>query len=187
MVFGHTRQHQMCKLHKLKRLPKLHKPCRLRKLYKLHKLYKAQITLASGDSVDVSAVERLDDELCKLAAQEFARLPRTACNAHIPLLQTLHQMLEVQESTKLLMLCSPHNQKRAPMNEITALLNMWQSRKPNSWDDITAWDNLLLWRLQVFKRLHEAGVNLGQDYTPVDHMAHTLNKLARVAQVERRR
>lgn len=62
---------------------------------------------SAAEDFDAAAVTRLCDEAGQLALQEWMTLPTTVCAAHVPLLQAFQALVELHESSQLLLALNP--------------------------------------------------------------------------------
>ena len=102
--------------------------------------------------------EKHVQEAFQYALKNWCLLPEVTVQAYVPLMQTFHQLVELNESAMLLDEVNKsmrHNSVPDLKNTITA----WRERLPNKWDEVTVWYELLTWRNHVFKMLVECNQN----------------------------
>ena len=124
-----------------------------------HKLFEIYVAIVDGKFGDV---EHHCNQCIQLALHRWAQLPplATADGAHTALLGLFHQLVEVHESGQVMLEVTQHargpSQRSAPQPDLKHIIHTWRSRLPNKWDAIPEWDELLCWRLWVFKSTAEA-------------------------------
>ncbi|CAM6120400.1 unnamed protein product [Calypogeia fissa] len=136
----------------------------------------------------------------ELALHQWWQLPEMAVQSHIPLLQQFQQLVELQESTRVLLEISNGSKLQTPgpqqlggqvqgpgaYMDLKDILQTWRLRTPNEWDELPVWNNLLLWRNHMYNTVINAFKNLS-DTNPQLHQlgfrdkAWSVNKLASVA------
>lgn len=132
------------------------------------------------------------DRLCALTVQmalfRWQLLPpiSTGCNAHKNLLHLFHRVIELRESTGMIMEVTKSNTiERGELPDLKGMIETWRERLPDPRDGMYMWDTLLLWRTHVFQLIQHAVRNV-QDAsqlaalhdTPwtVTKLAHASNK-----------
>lgn len=135
-----------------------------------------------------------------LALHQWWQLPEMAVQSHIPLLQQFQQLVELQESARVLSEISNGSKVQTPgppqlaqvqgpggaYMDLKDILETWRLRTPNEWDELTVWNDLLLWRNHMYNTVINAFKNLS-DTNPQLHQlgfrdkAWSVNKLASVA------
>ncbi|CAM6100600.1 unnamed protein product [Calypogeia fissa] len=136
----------------------------------------------------------------ELALHQWWQLPEMAVQSHIPLLQQFQQLVELQESTRVLLEISNGSKLQTPgpqqlggqvqgpgaYMDLKDILETWRLRTPNEWDELPVWNDLLLWRNHMYNTVINAFKNLS-DTNPQLHQlgfrdkAWSVNKLASVA------
>ncbi|KAF2455722.1 hypothetical protein BDY21DRAFT_71272 [Lineolata rhizophorae] len=105
---------------------------------------------------------RICDEAVQLSIRKWHQLPKRITNAHIPILQSFQQLVELHDAN---VICSSLAQT-APGNldmksqELKLLLGTWRDRLPNFWDDINAWQDLVTWRQHIFQLINHTYLQL---------------------------
>ncbi|TPX10443.1 uncharacterized protein E0L32_008662 [Thyridium curvatum] len=107
---------------------------------------------------------RVTDEAIQLSIRKWHQLPVLLTNAHIPLLQNFQQLVELHDAS---VICgSLANTTQANLDvksgELKLLLGAWRDRLPNTWDDITAWQDLVTWRQHIFGLINATYLQLLQ-------------------------
>lgn len=140
------------------------------------------------------AFSRVCDESIQLSIRKWHQLPERITNAHIPILQSFQQLVELHDAS---VICGSLNSTsqanldhKAP--ELKLLLGTWRDRLPNFWDDINAWQDLVTWRRHIFQLVNEKYLSLipqqqnsatgnSYAYRGYHETAWTINKFAHVA------
>jgi len=124
----------------------------------------------------------------KLALDAWWSLPDLGASPQTPLLHQFQQLVELQESGRLLMDLGRGQQQRGAhsFSDMKEILETWRLRTPNLWDPLPMWSDLLTWRSHMYslvsstlKSFHDlpAGVNLSGSRD----QAWSVTKLATVA------
>ena len=122
--------------------------------------------------------------------QRWWQLPELGHQPHLPLLYVFQQLVELQESTRVLMeLGSGQQQPQHSYSELKDILETWRLRTPNLWDPLSHWHDLLQWRnhmynivINAFKGFQEVSPQLHQ--LGYKDKAWSVNKLARIARYQ---
>ncbi|KAH9809005.1 hypothetical protein DFH28DRAFT_1037181 [Melampsora americana] len=118
----------------------------------------------TGVTLDENKVQftRLCDEAIQLALHQWYQLPEIVTEAHIPLMQSFQQFVELQEAaqifTSLQTTTSQNLDTRSA--DLKHVLNTWRERLPNPWDDINIWSDLVAWRQHVFSAINRSYIPL---------------------------
>ncbi|KAK9475364.1 uncharacterized protein V1510DRAFT_427714 [Dipodascopsis tothii] len=137
------------------------------------------------------------DEGIQLSLRKWSSLPRNFTNAHIPLLQTFQQFVELLEASQIYKSLSTTTAANlvTKSQELKVVLQAWRERLPNMWDDINAWSDLVAWRQHVFAVINkfylplvmsvqQPGNNSGANsfaYRGFHEIAWIINRFAHVA------
>lgn len=70
-------------------------------------------------------------------------------NTHNNLFQQFQRMLELRETGQILVEASGHSARRT-IPDLKLVLNSWRQRLPNSFERVSEWDDIFLWRFQIF-------------------------------------
>ncbi|KAH8591080.1 hypothetical protein B0O99DRAFT_551034 [Bisporella sp. PMI_857] len=99
-----------------------------------------------------SEFNKVCDEAIQLSIRKWHQLPKRITNAHIPLLQNFQQLVELHDASVICQSLAQTNQANLDVKsgELKLLLGTWRDRLPNLWDDITAWNDLVVWRQHIF-------------------------------------
>ncbi|KAL9093662.1 MAG: hypothetical protein Q9159_000191 [Coniocarpon cinnabarinum] len=137
---------------------------------------------------------RICDEATQLSIRKWHQLPKHITNAHIPILQSFQQLVEMHDasviSQSLSQTTANNLEHKAP--ELKLLLGTWRDRLPNFWDDINTWQDLVTWRRHIFQLINDKYLSLvpqqqnnagGNSFAfrGFHETAWTINKFAHVA------
>ncbi|KAL8143397.1 hypothetical protein V2J09_016429 [Rumex salicifolius] len=159
------------------------------------KIIEAYFTLHDRNVNGVGEAENLVGKGVVLALEHWWQLPEMSVHARIPLLQQFQQLVEVQESARILVdiangskhIGNPsvggHGGIYADLKDI---LETWRLRTPNEWDNMTVWYDLLQWRNEIYNSVIDAFKEFGSTNPPLHHLgfrdkAWNVNRLAHVA------
>ncbi|CAL2274022.1 unnamed protein product [Prunus armeniaca] len=158
------------------------------------RLIQAFFALHERNSSGVGDAENIVGKGVDLALDQWWQLPQMSVHARIPLLQQFQQLVEVQESSRILVdiangnklsgnsIVGVHGNLYADLKDI---LETWRLRTPNEWDNMSVWYDLLQWRNEMYN----AVIDAFKDFTTTNNNLHHLgyrdkawnvNKLARV-------
>ncbi|KAG0146838.1 hypothetical protein CROQUDRAFT_656816 [Cronartium quercuum f. sp. fusiforme G11] len=107
---------------------------------------------------------RLCDEGIQLALQQWFQLPDIVTEAHVPLMQSFQQFVELQEAAQIFASLQTTTAQNLDVRsaDLKHVLNTWRERLPNTWDDINIWSDLVAWRQHVFTAVNKAYLPLVQ-------------------------
>lgn len=130
-----------------------------------------------------------------VALEQWWQLPEMSVHARIPLLQQFQQLVEVQESARILVDIA--NGSRHAGNstvgghggiyaDLKDILETWRLRTPNEWDNMTVWYDLLQWRNEMYNSVIDAFKDFGKTNPQLHHLGYrdkawNVNKLAHIA------
>mmetsp|Transcript_19582 Transcript_19582/g.41009 ORF Transcript_19582/g.41009 Transcript_19582/m.41009 type:complete len:1565 (+) Transcript_19582:380-5074(+) len=99
----------------------------------------------------LSEVENLHAQTAQLCLHKWQLLPSigTDSNPHKVLLQQFQRLVELRESSQVMVETSSHSSGRT-IPDLKNLLSSWRHRVPNSFEPISVWEDLFLWRQQIF-------------------------------------
>lgn len=105
---------------------------------------------------------RVCDEAIQLSIRKWHQLPDRLTNAHIPLLQTFQQLVELHDASVICQSLANTTSSNLDVKsgELKLLLTAWRDRLPNVWDDITAWQDLVTWRQHIFSLINNTYLQL---------------------------
>lgn len=131
----------------------------------------------------------------ELALEQWWQLPEMSVQSRTPLLQQFQQLVEVQESARIILEIANGN-KLTPGNlgsgiqsgyvELKDILETWRLRTPNEWDNMTVWCDLLQWRNEIYNAVIDAFKDFASTNPQLHHLgfrdkAWNVNKLAHIA------
>lgn len=159
------------------------------------RLIQAFFILHDKKSEGVKDAESMVGKGADLALEQWWQLPEMSVHARIPLLQQFQQLVEVQESAKILAdiarekELSEKSDLSAPRNscfDLKDILETWRLRTPNKWDNMSVWYDLLEWRNEIYNVVVNAFKNLNTTNPQLHHLGYrdkawTVNKLAHIA------
>ncbi|KAJ3577545.1 hypothetical protein NPX13_g3024 [Xylaria arbuscula] len=137
---------------------------------------------------------RVCDEAIQLAIRKWHQLPKRLTAAHIPMLHNFQQLVELHDASVICQSLAITNQNNLDVKsgELKLLLGSWRDRLPNTWDDITDWQDLVTWRQHIFGLINNTYLQLlpqqGQNangasfaYRGYHETAWIINRFAHVA------
>lgn len=160
------------------------------------RIIQAYFTLHEKNHNGVGDAENVVGKGVDLALEQWWQLPEMSVHARIPLLQQFQQLVEVQESGKIIKDINGGNKNAGnsasgvhssgPYEVLKDILETWRLRTPNEWDNMTVWYDLLQWRNEMYNTVIEAFKELGTTNSQLHHlgfrdMAWNVNKLAHIA------
>lgn len=133
-----------------------------------------------------------------IALHQWWQFPEMVVQSHFPLLQQFQQLVELQESARVLLEIANGNKQltgSAQLGvqsaaggyvELKDILETWRLRTPNEWDELTVWYDLLQWRNHMYNTVITAfkdfqGTNPQLHQLGYRDKAWSVNKLAYVA------
>ncbi|KNA06133.1 hypothetical protein SOVF_183880 [Spinacia oleracea] len=130
-----------------------------------------------------------------LALEQWWQLPEMSVHAKIPILQQFQQLVEVQESARILVdIANGNKHAGIPVGGANAgiyadlkdILETWRSRTPNEWDTMTVWYDLLQWRNEIYNAVIDAFKDFGSTNPQLHHLGYrdkawNVNKLAHIS------
>ncbi|RWA11133.1 hypothetical protein EKO27_g3975 [Xylaria grammica] len=142
----------------------------------------------------VQDFSRVCDEAIQLAIRKWHQLPKRLTAAHIPMLHNFQQLVELHDASVICQSLANTNQNNLDVKsgELKLLLGAWRDRLPNTWDDITDWQDLVTWRQHIFGLINSTYLQLlppqGQNangasfaYRGYHETAWIINRFAHVA------
>uniref|UniRef100_A0A7I4F837 Non-specific serine/threonine protein kinase n=1 Tax=Physcomitrium patens TaxID=3218 RepID=A0A7I4F837_PHYPA len=164
------------------------------------RMVQAYVALNDGSLASVTEADGRVGQGVELALHQWWQLPEMAVQSHIPLLQQFQQLVELQESARVLLEIGNGNKPQPQGSgqvagiqgpagayvDLKDILETWRLRTPNEWDELTVWMDLLQWRnhmyntvINAFKGFSETNPQLHQ--LGFRDKAWSVNKLAYVA------
>ncbi|XLR64513.1 hypothetical protein S83_015185 [Arachis hypogaea] len=160
------------------------------------RLIQAYFTLHDKSTNGVGDAENMVGKGVDLALEQWWQLPEMSVHSRIPLLQQFQQIVEVQESARIIMDISNGN-KHSGGNSVVGvqgniyadlkdILETWRLRTPNKWDNMSVWYDLLQWRNEMYNSVIEAFKDFGSTNSTLHHLGYrdkawTVNRLAHIA------
>ncbi|GAB2260071.1 hypothetical protein Droror1_Dr00010926 [Drosera rotundifolia] len=159
------------------------------------RLIQAYFALHDRNVNGVGDAENLVNKGVDLALEQWWQLPEMSVHARIPLLQQFQQLVEVQESVRVLMDISNGNRQAGTFAagghgglyaDLKDILETWRLRTPNEWDNMTVWYDLLQWRNEMYNSVIDAFKDFGTTNAQLHHLGYrdkawNVNKLAHIA------
>ena len=130
----------------------------------------------------VNEAEQYWKQAVKLLLDRWWKLPETGAAAHIPVLHSFHVMVELQESTRILVELSnaqrPQHQNPGHCRTlIQDVMETWRLRTPNRWDPVPWWNEVLSWRGYMYGIIATAAKSLMEIHPQLMHQGHQLDQL----------
>ncbi|KAM7251269.1 hypothetical protein ACFE04_023152 [Oxalis oulophora] len=136
--------------------------------------------------------ENIVNNGAELALEQWWQLPEFSVHSKIPLLQQFQNLVEVQESTKILIDISNGNHaSRNTVNgstyaELKDILETWRLRSPNKWDHMSVWYDLLQWRNEMYNIVVDTFKDFSTSNPQLFHLGYrdkawNVNKLAHIS------
>ncbi|XP_022879771.1 transcription-associated protein 1-like isoform X2 [Olea europaea var. sylvestris] len=142
----------------------------------------------------VTEAENLVGKGVDLALDQWWQLPEMSIHARIPLLQQFQQLVEVQESARIVVDIANGNKLSGNSvgghsglyADLKDILETWRLRTPNEWDNMSIWYDLLQWRNEMYNAVIDAFKDFGNTNPQLHHLgfrdkAWNVNKLAHIA------
>ncbi|KAK3127876.1 hypothetical protein QOZ80_7AG0579590 [Eleusine coracana subsp. coracana] len=161
------------------------------------RLIQSFFTLHDKGTNGVSEAENFVSKGVELALEQWWQLPEMTVQSRVPLLQQFQQLVEVKESSKILLDIANGNKPASagsgansnPHNsfaDLKDILETWRLRTPNEWDNMTVWYDLLQWRNEMYNSVIDAFKDFGQTNPQLHHLGYrdkawNVNKLAHIA------
>lgn len=159
------------------------------------RIIQAYFALHEKNANGVAEAENIVGKGVDLALEQWWQLPEMSIHARIPLLQQFQQLVEVQESSKIIVdiangsklsgnsVVGVHGGLYADLKDI---LETWRLRTPNEWDNMSVWYDLLQWRNEMYNAVIDAFKDLSNTNSQLHHLgfrdkAWNVNKLAHMA------
>nr|XP_029116772.1 transformation/transcription domain-associated protein isoform X3 [Elaeis guineensis] len=131
----------------------------------------------------------------QLALEHWWQLPEMSVQSRTPLLQQFQQVVEVQESARILLDIANGNKQPSGNSgsnvhnvfaELKDILETWRLRTPNEWDNMSIWYDLLQWRNEMYNVVIDAFKDFAQSNPQLHHLGYrdkawNVNKLAHIA------
>ncbi|XP_074572437.1 uncharacterized protein LOC141828947 isoform X1 [Curcuma longa] len=159
-----------------------------------YRLVQAFFSLHDMNASGASEAENIVAKGVDLALEQWWQLPEFSVQSRTPLLQQFQQLVEVQESARILLDIANGNKQPSGSSggnisnmygELKDILETWRLRTPNEWDNMSVWYELLQWRNEMYNVVIDAFKDYPQT-NPQHHLGYrdkawNVNKLAHVA------
>eukprot|EP00884_Botryococcus_braunii_P021980 jgi/Botrbrau1/8466/Bobra.0237s0083.1 len=152
----------------------------------LEDTYRTEVVRAYGclnDGHVLEADTRYQNAM-KLAIESWWQLPEVGYTARLPLLHFTQQLVELSESTRIVLDLSS-GRSDPQHNELKELLETWRLRTPNPWDPFATWSSIIVWRCNIYNNVIQTFKT--QELGPMLHnlgyreKAWSVNRLGKVA------
>ncbi|XP_068646622.1 uncharacterized protein [Aristolochia californica] len=159
------------------------------------RLVQAFFALHDRNTNGVADAENIVGKGVELALEQWWQLPELSVQSRSPLLQQFQQLVEVQESARVLVDIVNGNKQHSGNSvgvhgsgymDLKDILETWRLRVPNEWDNMSVWYDLLQWRNEMYNAVIEAFKDFGSTNPQLHHLgirdkAWNVNKLAHIA------
>ncbi|KAM6591803.1 hypothetical protein CsatA_014408 [Cannabis sativa] len=159
------------------------------------RLIQAYFALHDRNTNGVGDAENTVGKGVELALEQWWQLPEMSVYSRIPLLQQFQQLVEVQESARILVDISNGNKLSGGSvvgahgnlySDLKDILETWRLRTPNKWDNMSVWYDLLQWRNEMYTSVIDAFKDFNTTNPQLHHLgfrdkAWNVNKLAHIA------
>ncbi|KAG2376186.1 uncharacterized protein HKW66_Vig0156600 [Vigna angularis] len=159
------------------------------------RLIQAYFALHDKNTNGVGDAENMVGKAVDLALEQWWQLPEMSVHSRIPLLQQFQQIVEVQESARILIDISNGNKLSGNSvvgvqgnlyADLKDILETWRLRTPNEWDNMSVWYDLLQWRNEMYNSVIDAFKDFGATNSALHHLGYrdkawTVNRLAHIA------
>ncbi|KAK6924485.1 PIK-related kinase, FAT, partial [Dillenia turbinata] len=159
------------------------------------RLIQAYFALHDRSTNGVGDAENIVGKGVDLALEQWWQLPEMSVHARIPLLQQFQQLVEVQESARILVDIANGNKvannsavgvHSGVYGDLKEILETWRLRTPNEWDNLSVWYDLLHWRNDMYNVVIDAFKDFGTTNPSLHHLGYrdkawNVNKLAHIA------
>ena len=138
---------------------------------------------AALNSGRVAEAEQCWKQAVKLLLDRWWKLPELGAAAHVPSLHSFQVLVELQESTRVLVELSnaqrPQHQNPGHCRTlIQDVMETWRLRTPNRWDPVPWWNEVLTWRGYMYNIIAGAGKSLTEIHPQLlHHGGHQLDQL----------
>ena len=158
------------------------------------RLIQAFFALHDRNTNGIGDAESIAGKGVDLALEQWWQLPEMSVHSRIPLLQQFQQLVEVQESARILVDIANGNKLSSTSAgvhgnlyaDLKDILETWRLRTPNEWDNMSVWYDLLQWRNEIYNSVIDAFKDFGTSNPQLYHLgfrdkAWNVNKLAHIA------
>lgn len=160
------------------------------------RLIQAFFSLHDRNPNGVGEAENIVGRGVELALERWWQLPDMSVQSRTPLLQQFQQLVEVQESSRILLDIANGNKQHSGSSasggvhngymELKDILETWRLRTPNEWDNLSVWYDLLQWRNEIYNVVIDNFKDFASTNPQLHHLGYrdkawNVNKLAHVA------
>ncbi|GKV51280.1 hypothetical protein SLEP1_g57947 [Rubroshorea leprosula] len=159
------------------------------------RLIQAFFALHDRNTNGVGDAENIVGKGVDLALEQWWQLPEMSVHSRIPLLQQFQQLVEVQESARILLDIANGNKISGSSvigvqgnlyADLKDILETWRLRTPNEWDNMSVWYDLLQWRNEMYNAVIDAFKDFGTTNPQLHHLGYrdkawNVNKLSHIA------
>ncbi|KAL6959953.1 non-specific serine,threonine protein kinase [Sarracenia purpurea var. burkii] len=159
------------------------------------RIIQAYFALHEKNTNGVPDAENIVGKGVDLALEQWWQLPEMSVHARIPLLQQFQQLVEVQESARIILDIANGNKLSGSSvvgvhgglyPDLKDILETWRLRTPNEWDNLTVWYDLLQWRNEMYSAVIDAFREFGTTNPQLYQLGYrdkawNVNKLAHIA------
>ncbi|KAI3989472.1 hypothetical protein MKX01_022747 [Papaver californicum] len=160
------------------------------------RLIQAFFALHDRNTNGVGDAENIVGKGVELALEQWWQLPEMSVQSRIPLLQQFQQLVEVQESAKIIVDIANGSKQVSGSStagvhgggymDLKDILETWRLRTPNEWDNLSVWYDLLQWRNEMYNAVIDAFKDFGSTNAQLHHLGYrdkawNVNKLAHIA------
>ncbi|XP_010268349.1 PREDICTED: transformation/transcription domain-associated protein-like [Nelumbo nucifera] len=160
------------------------------------RLVQAFFALHDRNTNGVGDAENIVGKGVDLALEQWWQLPEMSVQSRIPLLQQFQQLVEVQESARIIVDIANGSKQLSGGTvvgvhtggymDLKDILETWRLRTPNEWDNLSVWYDLLQWRNEMYNAVIDAFKDFGNTNSQLHHLGYrdkawNVNKLAHIA------
>ncbi|GJS29218.1 transformation/transcription domain-associated protein-like protein isoform X2 [Tanacetum coccineum] len=159
------------------------------------RIIQAYFSLHEKNANGVGDAETIVGKGVDLALEQWWQLPEMSIHARIPLLQQFQQLVEVQESARVIVDIANGNKLAGSSSvgvhgglyaDLKDILETWRLRTPNEWDNLSVWYDLLQWRNEMYNAVIDAFKDFANTNSQLHHLGYrdkawNVNKLAHIA------
>lgn len=107
-------------------------------------LYGGYLAICHPKEKHLQVVERYVEGASSLCMKEWRRLPHIVSHIHLPYLQAVQQIIELQEAAQIYQGLNRHSP--SSLHDMNAIVKTWRNRLPVIADDLTHWSDIFTWR-----------------------------------------
>lgn len=112
------------------------------------KMTEMYLAIQEGNLDEVDSIHAQIAQLCLYRWQLLPSIS-SGSQAHQSLLQQCTRLVELRESSQLLVETNAHASRKT-VPDLKTLLTAWKHRSPNIFEPISEWEDLFLWRSNIF-------------------------------------